>query len=99
MTSATYARTTDRKSTRLNSSHRCISYAVFCLKKTHIGDPHASGRALQAAHPGQGGARRFQRGPLLRSDQTLLRQRQVFFLKNAAPPQTSTLPLQGPLRI
>src|SRR5437867_6054653 len=32
----------DRKSTRLNSSHRTISYAVFCLKKkkrkhkTHI---------------------------------------------------------------
>src|SRR5437763_13013997 len=25
--------TPDRKSTRLNSSHRCISYAVFCLKK------------------------------------------------------------------
>src|SRR5437867_7807094 len=24
---------TDRKSTRLNSSHRTISYAVFCLKK------------------------------------------------------------------
>src|SRR5437879_10651431 len=23
----------DRKTTRLNSSHRCISYAVFCLKK------------------------------------------------------------------
>src|SRR5437762_9116522 len=23
----------DRKSTRLNSSHRCNSYAVFCLKK------------------------------------------------------------------
>src|SRR5437879_10393324 len=26
----------DRKSTRLNSSHRCISYAVFCLKKKKI---------------------------------------------------------------
>src|SRR5437764_7199242 len=26
-------RVADRKSTRLNSSHRCISYAVFCLKK------------------------------------------------------------------
>src|SRR5437764_14163283 len=26
----------DRKSTRLNSSHRCISYAVFCLKKKII---------------------------------------------------------------
>src|SRR5690625_6203841 len=25
--------TTDRKSTRLNSSHVAISYAVFCLKK------------------------------------------------------------------
>src|SRR2546430_12853561 len=25
--------TTDRKSTRLNSSHSQISYAVFCLKK------------------------------------------------------------------
>src|SRR5437762_10414457 len=28
--------TRDRKSTRLNSSHRCISYAVFCLKKKKI---------------------------------------------------------------
>src|SRR5688572_30993926 len=27
------ARTRDRKSTRLNSSHSQISYAVFCLKK------------------------------------------------------------------
>src|SRR5437588_7140346 len=26
-------RNTDRKSTRLNSSHTVISYAVFCLKK------------------------------------------------------------------
>src|SRR5207244_13065242 len=25
----------DRKSTRLNSSHQIISYAVFCLKKTN----------------------------------------------------------------
>src|SRR3712207_7882354 len=27
----------DRKSTRLNSSHANISYAVFCLKKKKIG--------------------------------------------------------------
>src|SRR3712207_7119072 len=26
----------DRKSTRLNSSHANISYAVFCLKKNHL---------------------------------------------------------------
>src|SRR5258707_8273791 len=30
------AGTTDRKSTRLNSSHANISYAVFCLKKKKI---------------------------------------------------------------
>src|SRR3712207_8519922 len=29
----------DRKSTRLNSSHANISYAVFCLKKKHISLP------------------------------------------------------------
>src|SRR5437764_3006826 len=29
----------DRKSTRLNSSHRCISYAVFCLKKKRTASP------------------------------------------------------------
>src|SRR5260221_9126679 len=28
-----YEKATDRKSTRLNSSHTVISYAVFCLKK------------------------------------------------------------------
>src|SRR3712207_8964252 len=30
------AGTRDRKSTRLNSSHANISYAVFCLKKKNI---------------------------------------------------------------
>src|SRR5256885_12877645 len=30
--------TRDRKSTRLNSSHLVISYAVFCLKKKKIDD-------------------------------------------------------------
>src|SRR2546430_8944317 len=30
----------DRKSTRLNSSHSQISYAVFCLKKKKIKDTH-----------------------------------------------------------
>src|SRR2546422_4547790 len=30
---ATHAASRDRKSTRLNSSHGYISYAVFCLKK------------------------------------------------------------------
>src|SRR3712207_8410154 len=32
----------DRKSTRLNSSHANISYAVFCLKKKKIALSHRS---------------------------------------------------------
>src|SRR5437762_5763290 len=40
----------DRKSTRLNSSHRCISYAVFCLKKKRhtLGQYPAEGIQAQA---------------------------------------------------
>src|SRR5256885_4669737 len=46
----------DRKSTRLNSSHLVISYAVFCLKKKNIphrdgGGVNARGRRLLAAGP------------------------------------------------
>src|SRR5437879_11543185 len=48
----------DRKSTRLNSSHRCISYAVFCLKKKkdeldkllRTGQPHNDFLLMQM-HP------------------------------------------------
>src|SRR5207244_8269277 len=32
----------DRKSTRLNSSHQIISYAVFCLKKKNLNHNHRS---------------------------------------------------------
>src|SRR2546429_5173555 len=32
----------DRKSTRLNSSHGYISYAVFCLKKKTLVNTHAA---------------------------------------------------------
>src|SRR2546422_1451962 len=35
------ARPRDRKSTRLNSSHGYISYAVFCLKKKKTKSRHA----------------------------------------------------------
>src|SRR3712207_7311651 len=47
----------DRKSTRLNSSHANISYAVFCLKKKNIKyafpiDPPAKKQlTLQQQHP------------------------------------------------
>src|SRR5207248_6587353 len=40
------AKEPDRKSTRLNSSHRTISYAVFCLKKK-IHHHHVRKRVFQ----------------------------------------------------
>src|SRR5258708_11026467 len=36
----------DRKSTRLNSSHQIISYAVFCLKKKKEDDLRSSARPV-----------------------------------------------------
>src|SRR5437868_9731109 len=45
--------TLDRKSTRLNSSHVSISYAVFCLKKKTDQDvPVSSGAASSAPASG-----------------------------------------------
>src|SRR5256885_2831559 len=39
----------DRKSTRLNSSHLVISYAVFCLKKKKTGTEDHAPRHLHRA--------------------------------------------------
>src|SRR5438445_6621443 len=54
-------RTSDRKSTRLNSSHANISYAVFCLKKKkkkrdehrRVEDQMAQRQALSISTDGQ----------------------------------------------
>src|SRR2546429_2609950 len=43
----------DRKSTRLNSSHGYISYAVFCLKKK-IGEHHHVPDQRRSATPAHG---------------------------------------------
>src|ERR1039457_2097406 len=50
---------TDRKSTRLNSSHLVISYAVFCLEKKKIiqsesrenGEKHGKAESPVRRHP------------------------------------------------
>src|SRR3712207_8110036 len=41
----------DRKSTRLNSSHANISYAVFCLKKKNITSDLARNNSTHAMLP------------------------------------------------
>src|SRR2546430_9757317 len=42
----------DRKSTRLNSSHSQISYAVFCLKKKKSADSRLFRLTSRRSHPG-----------------------------------------------
>src|SRR2546427_2274771 len=56
-TQATMTATSDRKSTRLNSSHSQISYAVFCLKKKkkacrlgRKGRHHRAGPSISGYH-------------------------------------------------
>src|SRR2546430_7429614 len=46
----------DRKSTRLNSSHSQISYAVFCLKKKKRGKPLRTTLTLTSAGDSSGRA-------------------------------------------
>src|SRR3954463_9530332 len=90
----------DRKSTRLNSSHTIISYAVFCLKKeevprrariTPLWRIPIAGRALQNLTPaaqrrGELGQGRPREGPL-------------FFYKVWPPPRRPPLPQPVPLRL
>src|SRR3954467_670701 len=75
----TGVQTCDRKSTRLNSSHTIISYAVFCLKKeTERGDPPSAEVELEQV---QGGA--HQQGGGLRN---------AFFLMIRRPPRSTLFP-------
>src|SRR5689334_24342206 len=45
----------DRKSTRLNSSHSSISYAVFCLKKKNLSAERGCCRGREGMGPAPGG--------------------------------------------
>src|SRR5436309_9796180 len=59
----------DRKSTRLNSSHVKISYAVFCLKKKNAGVLVRPGRPAHVPQPDpRPAARRSGGGDLGASD-------------------------------
>src|SRR6266571_487855 len=94
----------DRKSTRLNSSHMSISYAVFCLKKTKFrsrspdavnrrGKP-AAGRALARLGFGGGSPRE---SSFKISDST--RDFYVFFFNVTATTEIYTLSLHDALPI
>src|SRR3954462_13837659 len=93
----------DRKSTRLNSSHTIISYAVFCLKKQRkeaekIGDEKGRELGLWGV-----GGRRWVTQPGTLSYALLALALGVlcffpffFFLKKRAPPKSTPFPHPPP---
>src|ERR1039457_3494555 len=91
--------TLDRKSTRLNSSHLVISYAVFCLKKNNfLGIMGSlSGRVLDLTNTVQlqlcESASRKSRHARIEGAH------HFFFLNDPAPPKISIFPPPGPFPI
>src|SRR4249919_3538556 len=77
----------DRKSTRLNSSHVNISYAVFCLKKKNKVTPHFA--VLDEAEAVRLKCEAFH----------ALMARAVFFFNGTATPEIYTLSLHDALPI
>src|SRR3954465_9814496 len=96
----------DRKSTRLNSSHTIISYAVFCLTKREFRAPTPArcwtcwdsrasppGRVRRRELAGGGEGRGAVAGGFLRFDSCF------FFLSVRPPPEFPPFPLPPPLRL
>src|ERR1035437_4767559 len=76
----------DRKSTRLNSSHANISYAVFCLKKS---EPQSWRNAVVYPLPAWRG---WTAGRVTRSSPAIYRRIDFFFYCWAAPPHFALFP-------
>src|SRR3954465_648375 len=96
----------DRKSTRLNSSHTIISYAVFCLKKktsrSSAGYDPASARSTRQSTPHRRHAPTKARAAPRPAAREVAGDRSVlgyFFLKNGPPPEIPALPQHSPLPI
>src|ERR1039458_9719461 len=89
----------DRKSTRLNSSHLGISYAVFCLKKKI--QKTVSSERKRCSPPPCSASLMF--CPTLIFTSSAARRATtvsifVFFLNEPEPPDTPPLPQPAPLR-
>src|SRR3990172_7788272 len=92
----------DRKSTRLNSSHGYISYAVFCLKKNaaDVGALDAQCRQPRGQVGGEGreGVLRRALSPLRASVAADVVEEEVFFfLKGGGPPAPAPFPPRAAL--
>src|SRR4051795_6305541 len=106
MPSSACKKSADRKSTRLNSSHTLISYAVFCLKKKdaldHGGPDERRGDAA-AAQVRTDIARRAERRGYAAAEQfrhaTALSLVEDFFYNDPRTPEIYPFPLHDALRI
>src|ERR1035437_8676372 len=85
------SRTPDRKSTRLNSSHANISYAVFCLKKNNT-----NATKLKLSTPEYGDLDYF---PTRKFMLTYNPAKINFFFNIPAPPKSTLFPLNGALQV
>src|ERR1039458_4901738 len=98
--------TTDRKSTRLNSSHLGISYAVCCLKKKRDAGPIPPGRAegptfaLQSRRHGDHRVlpSLAESGWPASREVAAPASRRVFFLTNRPPAKFNPFPYPAALR-
>src|SRR3954465_10802980 len=89
----------DRKSTRLNSSHTIISYAVFCLKKKLPRDARPGFPAVKMVVVFEG-AKHQDPDPLDFGRRKIRpRLEEVFFFNKAPPPDLSPPPHHHPHRI
>src|SRR3954467_8983058 len=98
-------RRVDRKSTRLNSSHTIISYAVFCLKKKNRLVPVAT-----PTHAAPGLTTLHRLGRVVRDGRYIVSRVVVvaamvrvgvplfFFLMNRGPPKIPLFPHPAPFR-
>src|SRR3954467_6434293 len=93
----------DRKSTRLNSSHTIISYAVFCLKKKNVAslgspvrDVRRAAGAEDATRRGAATARRRQPigAPVAKPSGLLTLP--FFFKRHPDPPNSPPSPTSPP---
>src|SRR6202453_3323924 len=93
----------DRKSTRLNSSHLRISYAVFCLKKKkqleimscclHSTCPETTVKCMTNEWPNSEWSAYQNRSLCIIHISFSL----LFFFKKPGPPEISSFPLPAPL--
>src|ERR1022692_3969127 len=88
----------DRKSTRLNSSHLVISYAVFCLKKkAHVQIALGPWKGSTGRQPS--GRHDIQESFISATKQMTLQDCSCYFLNDTGSTEISTLSLHGALPI